>query len=97
MSTRERKLRVIGDKYALYRAVDDMLIHKGADWLTDEQIGDLIHQKLVDNRSRRRIERHNRAIREGELAELPRRAGLVFGNPPGTCAEDVLPTGPEAA
>lgn len=67
MSSRERKLLFLGDRHALSRAVGEMLATQGADWLTEEQIGDLVRNELVNIRFRRRNDRHNRAINEARL------------------------------
>ena len=93
ITTRERKLDFIGDKYCLYRAVDTMLMRKGTDWLTDEQLEDLVRMVLADRRSSDRFNRRNRE-RSRKIMGLPPSPGLAWGKPPTLMDDD---DGPRAA
>lgn len=65
MSSRTRKLEFIAsfpERFGLEDAILKLVRRKGADWLTDEQIADIVALKLRDSRSARRDAAHNRAI-----------------------------------
>lgn len=61
MSTRERKLRFLrdGGEYVLRDAVMSAFIRHGPDWLTDEQLADMVRENVRDWRSRARRNREH--------------------------------------
>ena len=64
MSTRERKIRFIQGfgAYALHRAVEQAFRQNGPDWLTDEQLDEIVHAQVADYRATQHRNMRNRAI-----------------------------------
>lgn len=62
MTTRERKIKFMSDggRDTLREAVADMIRSKGADWLTDDQLSDLVSKYVADWRFTQHFNMRNR-------------------------------------
>jgi len=71
-STRERKTKFIEDfgRDALRVAVGEMLAMYGSDWLTDEQVLDIVRDRIADWRSASRRNIRNRAIQAARAKSI---------------------------
>ena len=69
-STRERKIKFIEDfgRDALRGAVGEMLAMYGSDWLTDEQVLDIVQDRIAGWRRASRQNIRNRAIQAERLS-----------------------------
>ena len=61
-ATRERKLKFIDEfgKLTMLTLLEHAFIRRGPDWLTDEQIDDLVRYQIMDYRAAQRRNRQNR-------------------------------------
>ena len=66
-----RKALFIGgiDQYGFADAVLKMLRRKGPSWLTEEQMAELIAQKIADERLSQRMQRRSREISAKMMGE----------------------------
>lgn len=69
-TTRERQMKFIEDfgRRSLETGVTEMLVKFGPDWLTDEQVTDIVQDKIEDWRSTSRRNIRNRAIQKARAA-----------------------------
>jgi len=69
-TSRERQMKFIEDfgRDALRNGVTEMLVSFGPDWLTDEQVQDIVRDKIIDWRSASRRNIRNQAIQKARLA-----------------------------
>jgi hypothetical protein len=79
-STRERKIKFIEDfgRDALRIAVGEMLAMYGSDWLTDEQVLDIVRDRIADWRGASRRNIRNRAIQVARSKSIGE-TGMVLG------------------
>jgi hypothetical protein len=64
MTDLKRKVSFINgsSQYGLNEAVLEMIRRKGPSWLTEEQMAELIAQKIADERLSQRMQRRSREI-----------------------------------
>lgn len=60
--SRTKKIRFINEfgTFALMKAVEAAFIRNGPDWLTDEQLDEIVTQQVKDRRRQQRWNRQNR-------------------------------------
>jgi UTP-glucose-1-phosphate uridylyltransferase len=71
MTDLKRKVSFINgsSQYGLGEAVLEMLRRKGPSWLTEEQMAELIAQKIAEERSSQRMQRRSREISAKVIAQ----------------------------
>lgn len=72
MATRERKIEFMesfGGRYTLTEAVTESFRRNGPDWLTDEQLDEIVRARIADWRFTERLNRENRGRRAAQCAQ----------------------------
>lgn len=71
MTDLKRKVSFIngGSQYGLSEAVLAMIRRKGAEWLTEEQMAELVAQKIAEERLSQRMQRRSREISAKVIAQ----------------------------
>lgn len=68
-TTRERKLKFLKDgNLSLLLGVTEMIAQRGVDWLTDEQIADIVRDQISNLRRVQRMNRQNREVASARRA-----------------------------
>lgn len=65
MATRERKIAFMHEfgRNALINAVKEAFYRNGPDWLTDEQLDEIVRERIAAWRAAKRIDRENQRRR----------------------------------
>jgi hypothetical protein len=74
-ATRERKLKFLKDgNLSLHVGVTEMLSKLGDDWLTDDQLDDIVRYQIDIHKNTQRRNRENRKINRSRLMVIDMRA-----------------------